>query len=79
MIKREVSRLCCLQSPFWLTRYYDFNVFSEKKRIEKLRYMHRNPVTRGLAVRPEDYYWSSFRFYARFKEPSVVTMVRFFS
>ena len=34
-------------SPFWQARYYDFNVWSERKRIEKLRYMHRNPVKRG--------------------------------
>ncbi|HYK38366.1 hypothetical protein [Alloacidobacterium sp.] len=33
--------------PFWQARYYDFNVYTEKKRIEKLRYMHRNPVTRS--------------------------------
>ena len=35
--------------PFWHTRYYDFNVRTSKKRIEKLRYMHRDPVVRGLA------------------------------
>lgn len=50
-------------SPFWLPRYYDFNVWSEDKRVEKLRYMHRNPVKRGLVVRPEDWPWSSFRHY----------------
>ncbi len=50
--------------PFWQARYYDFNVFSEKKRVEKLRYIHRNPVTRGLVKRPEDWAWSSFRHYA---------------
>jgi hypothetical protein len=33
----------------WQRRFYDFVVFSEKKRVEKLRYMHRNPVKRGLA------------------------------
>ncbi len=52
------------ERPFWLTRYYDFNVFSERKRIEKLRYMHRNPVARGLVEKPEDWAWSSFRHYA---------------
>jgi hypothetical protein len=26
---------------FWQSRFYDFNVYSEKKRIEKLRYIHR--------------------------------------
>ncbi len=50
--------------PFWQARYYDFNVFTEKKHIEKLRYMHRNPVVRGLVAKPEDWPWSSFRHYA---------------
>jgi putative transposase len=27
----------------WQRRFYDFVVFTEKKRVEKLRYMHRNP------------------------------------
>ena len=49
--------------PFWQTRFYDFNVWSAKKRVEKLRYMHRNPVTRGLAATPGDWRWSSYRFY----------------
>jgi putative transposase len=52
------------ERPFWLARYYDFNVHNEEKRIEKLRYMHRNPVKRGLVKRPEDWAWSSFRHYA---------------
>jgi putative transposase len=49
---------------FWQRRYYDFNVWSEEKVREKLRYMHRNPVKRGLVSRPEDWRWSSFRHYA---------------
>jgi hypothetical protein len=32
----------------WQRRFYDFNVWTARKRIEKLRYMHRNPVVRGL-------------------------------
>ena len=39
-------------------------VFSERKRVEKLRYMHRNPVKRGLVSSPEQWAWSSFRYYA---------------
>jgi len=27
---------------FWQARYYDFNVWTKRKRVEKLRYMHRN-------------------------------------
>jgi hypothetical protein len=49
--------------PFWLARFYDFNVWTEKKRIEKLRYIHRNPVKRGLVASPEQWRWSSFRWY----------------
>ena len=49
---------------FWQVRYYDFPVWTEAKRIEKLRYIHRNPLRRGLAERPEDWKWSSFAHYA---------------
>jgi|ERR1035437_5117424 putative transposase len=48
---------------FWQARYYDFNVWTKRKRVEKLRYMHRNPVKRGLVEKPEDWAWSSFRHY----------------
>ena len=47
----------------WQKRFYDFNVWSERKHIEKLRYTHRNPVKRGLVERPEQWKWSSFRAY----------------
>ena len=52
------------QKPFWSARYYDFNIFTEKKRIEKLKYIHRNPVARELVNRPEDWVSSSFLHYA---------------
>jgi putative transposase len=48
----------------WEARFYDFNVWSGKKSIEKLRYMHRNPVQRGLVKDPQEWRWSSFRHYA---------------
>ena len=59
------------ERPFWQRRYYDFNVHSEQKRVEKLRYMHRNPVVRGLVAKPEDWKWSSFRHYAKGLEGTV--------
>ena len=61
-VKQSVARRLIGEGEhFWHARYYDFNVWSAAKRIEKLRYMHRNPVTRGLVSRPEDWDWSSFR------------------
>ena len=61
--------------PFWETRYYDFNVYTHHKRVEKLRYMHRNPVTRGLVERPEDYPWSTYRHYL-LNEPTPVQIIK---
>ena len=48
----------------WQPRFYDFNVWSVEKRREKLRYIHRNPVKRGLVESPEMWRWSSYRAYA---------------
>ena len=64
VLKRNVSRHHP-QSPFWLPRYYDFNIFTNEKRTEKLHYIHQNPVTRGLAETPESYPWSSFQTFAK--------------
>jgi putative transposase len=48
----------------WQARFYDFVVYTENKRVEKLRYMHRNPVKRGLVAEPQQWDWSSYRHYA---------------
>ena len=53
-----------LAEHVWLDRYYDFNVATSAKQGEKLRYMHRNPVKRGLVGSPELWPWSSYRDYA---------------
>jgi putative transposase len=52
------------REPFWQRRFYDFNVWSDKKRWEKLNYIHFNPVKRGLVKHPKDWKWSSFGFYS---------------
>ena len=48
-------------APIWQKRFYDFNARTEQKQIEKLRYIHRNPVKRRLVG--EQWEWSSFRSY----------------
>ena len=47
------------------TGQVNFNVYSHKKKKEKLEYMHANPVVRGLVRHPKDWPWSSFSFYAK--------------
>jgi putative transposase len=42
---------------FWQVRYYDFNVRTREKQIEKLRYLHRNPVKRGAPGSP--FFWAN--------------------
>jgi putative transposase len=73
MLKQITSRK--LRPPdqprFWQVRYYDFPVWSEGKRIEKLRYIHRNPASRRLVQRPEEWKWSSFTQYATGVEGTV--------
>ena len=73
IVSRKVSASEQHVESFWQRRFYDFNVRTERKRIEKLRYLHQNPVTRGLVEKPEDWQWSSFRHYA-FDELYVVTV-----
>ena len=64
-LKQGVSRRLIGEAEhFWQKRYYDFNVRNYRQHVEKLRYIHRNPVHRGLCERPEDWEWSSFRQYA---------------
>jgi hypothetical protein len=64
----EIDATSCatlsLNRPHWNVINADFNVHSAEKITEKLRYLHRNPVARGLVEKPEDWRWSSFRHYA---------------
>ena len=64
-VKQMTSRkLRGARQKFWQDRYYDSNIYGEKACSEVIRYIHRNPVKRGLAASPEDWPWSSFRHYA---------------
>jgi putative transposase len=67
MLKQRVSRVLPSEdSPlpqFWQRRFFDFNVWTRKKKIEKLGYMHANPLKRGLVEDAKDWPWSSYAFY----------------
>ena len=58
-------------SSFWQKRYYDRNVRDAREFAIKLRYLHRNPVKRGLVEEPEAWKWSSFRHHA-LRETAIV-------
>src|SRR5690348_16303689 len=73
VLKQTVSRklLSSNGTHFCQPRFYDFNVFSEKKQNEKINYMHNNPVKRGLVSSPAEWGWSSYRAYALRERGSV--------
>ena len=50
---------------FWQRRFYDFNVWNQKKVQEKLEYMHFNPLKRKLVSHPKDWPWSSWSYYEK--------------
>jgi putative transposase len=61
-LKTETSKKLKGDRPrFWQLNYYDFNVFTQPKFTQKLQYIHRNPVHRGLVDKPEEWAWSSYR------------------
>ena len=56
--------LRCDGESVWQKRFFDFNPWTERKRIEKLRYIHSNPVVARLVAEPDQWPCSSFRSYA---------------
>jgi putative transposase len=52
--RRAMSYRAECDAAFWQKRYYDHNVRTHESFVEKLRYIHRNPVKRGLVEKPED-------------------------
>jgi putative transposase len=53
-VKLSVSRRLAIGSEFSgrfsQRRFYDFNLWGQQKEVEKVKYMHSNPVARGLVA-----------------------------
>ena len=59
---------------FWDKRCYDHNCRSPQTVVEKIRYCHNNPVTRGLVSDPAEWKWSSYN--AQLGRPDVPLTVQ---
>lgn len=55
--RREVGEL-------WQIRFFDRALRTVKEYLDKVEYIHLNPVRRGLVKRTEDWKWSSVHEYA---------------
>jgi len=57
----------------WQRRFFDLNLWTTGKILEKLNYMHANPVKRGLVRLAEEWPWSSYRYY-HCEDPAALAM-----
>jgi hypothetical protein len=48
---------------FWERNPLPIILYNENVFLQKLEYIHNNPVKAGLCLLPEDYYFSSASFY----------------
>ncbi len=63
-LKLSFSKRLKVGGSFRQKRNYDRNVRDAEEFDEKLRYIHRNPVKRGLVKEATGWKWSSYRHYA---------------
>ena len=59
--------------PVWEERYDATPVHARAQLLSSMRYIEQNPVLAGLARRPGDYPWSSYRANALGEDSSLVT------
>jgi REP element-mobilizing transposase RayT len=48
---------------FWERNSLSIELYSTKVFMQKLNYIHQNPVLAGLCLYPEEYHYSSAKFY----------------
>jgi hypothetical protein len=48
---------------FWKREALNIELISQAVFTQKLEYVHFNPVKAGLCIQPEDYHYSSAKFY----------------
>jgi putative DNA methylase len=64
----EANKLLGLKGPFWYHEYYDRFIRDQRHFDNAVRYIHENPVKAGLVEKPEDWPFSSARFWQRGEE-----------
>ncbi|WP_164667814.1 transposase [Virgibacillus doumboii] len=55
-------------------RYFDKIINTELSMLEVSRYIHLNPFAAGMVTRPEDYRWSSYRYYLHTSRAPMLNM-----
>ena len=60
---RHATQAKKYQYSLWEHHSNVFSIITEAMFMEKVNYIHMNPVRSGAVERPEDYVWSSVRFW----------------
>jgi len=67
---RQTNKLRDDRGVLWQGRFFDRVLRTVKEYHEKVKYVHLNPVRRGLVTEPEEWRWSSVHDYTgRLREP----------
>ncbi len=56
---KEINKSSHHEGSLWQSSFRDLTLWSEDVVIEKIRYIHNNPVRKGLVSDPENYQYSS--------------------
>jgi len=67
----QVRQRMAVEGRVWQRRFYDHVARDERDFLARLSYMHDNPVNAELVKKPEDYEWSSFRYWEKGEGPVV--------
>ena len=60
---KKYNQLCGRDGPLFRSRYKSILVEAENYLLQVSRYIHLNPVTAGIVKEPEEYLWSSYKYY----------------
>jgi putative transposase len=63
---------------FWQNRFRSSVINDDRYMIRCGAYIEKNPVAAGLVATPEDYRWTSYRFYAFGEKNPIVDVVPFY-
>ena len=56
---KEITKATLREGSVWQPSFRDFTLWSEELVIEKINYIHNNPVRKGLVSDPKDYNYST--------------------
>lgn len=63
LLEELISKNLNRRYQVWKRRSLSIELFTEAVFMQKLEYIHHNPVKAGLVNNPEDYHYSSASFY----------------